>query len=63
MLLGIPDQHPYPLDRGTDPEIRIRIRIRTKCHGSTFHNTGLLNKIRGDSVRIRFEMLTSDFIN
>jgi hypothetical protein len=33
MFLGIPD----PLDRGTDPRIRIRIRIRTKMPRS--HNT------------------------
>jgi hypothetical protein len=27
--LGPPDPHPDPLIRGTDPRIRIRIRIRT----------------------------------
>jgi hypothetical protein len=31
MILGLLDRHPDPLDRGTDP----KIRIHTKCHGST----------------------------
>ncbi len=30
MFLGLLDPHPNTLDRGTDPRIRIRIRIRTK---------------------------------
>jgi hypothetical protein len=29
MFLGLPDPHPDPLDRGMDPRIQIRIRIRT----------------------------------
>ncbi len=36
MLLGLPDPHPDSLDRGTDPRIRIRNRIRTKM--SRIHN-------------------------
>ncbi len=35
MFLSLPDLNPDPLDRGTDP--RIRIRIRTKM--SRIHNT------------------------
>jgi hypothetical protein len=35
MFLGLPDPHPDPLDRVTDP--RIRIQIRTKM--SQIHNT------------------------
>jgi hypothetical protein len=34
MFLGLPDSHPDPLDRGTDPEIRIRTKM------SRIHNTG-----------------------
>jgi hypothetical protein len=30
MRLGIPDLHPDPLVKGTDPRIRNSIRIRTK---------------------------------
>jgi hypothetical protein len=30
MFLGLPDMHPDPLDRDTDPRVRIRIQIRTK---------------------------------
>ncbi len=37
MFLGLPDPHPDPLARGTDP--RIRIRIRTKI--LLIPNTGL----------------------
>jgi hypothetical protein len=37
MFLGLPDPHPDPLDRGTDPRIRICIRIHTKM--SRIHNT------------------------
>jgi hypothetical protein len=36
MFLGLPDQHPDPLVRGTDP--RIRIQILTKM--SHIRNTG-----------------------
>jgi hypothetical protein len=34
MFLGLPDQYADPLDRGTDPRIRIRTKI------SRIHNTG-----------------------
>jgi hypothetical protein len=34
MFLSFPDPLPDKFVRGTDPRIRIRIRIRTKCHGS-----------------------------
>jgi hypothetical protein len=41
-FLGLPDPHPDPLDKGTDPGIRIRIRIRTKM--SRIHNTVFCNE-------------------
>jgi hypothetical protein len=47
MILGLPDPHPYPLVRGTDPRIRIRIQIRTKM--SRIPNTGF--QIRGHDHR------------
>ncbi len=37
--MGIPDPHPDPLVRGTDPWVRIRIRIHTKT--SRIPNTSL----------------------
>jgi hypothetical protein len=37
MFLGLPDPHLDPLDRGTDPRIRIRIRAKM----SQNHNTGV----------------------
>jgi hypothetical protein len=43
MILGLPDPHSDPLVRGTDPRIRIRIRIRTKI--SRIPNTGSQAKI------------------
>jgi hypothetical protein len=36
--LGLPNPHPDPLVRGTDPRIRIHIRIRTQV--SRIANTG-----------------------
>ncbi len=45
MFLGLPDPHlrPDPLDRGTDPMIRIRFRIRTKI--SRIHITGIFKSV------------------
>jgi hypothetical protein len=40
MFLDLPDLHVGPLDRGTDPRIRIRIQIR-EYHGSTTLGRGL----------------------
>jgi hypothetical protein len=39
IFLGLPDPHPDPLVRGTDPRIRIRIHIRTQM--SRIPNTGI----------------------
>ncbi len=37
MLLGLPDPHPDPLDRGTDPRIRIKI---SQIHNTAFQLFG-----------------------
>ncbi len=57
-----PDPHPDPLVRGTDPRIRICIRIRTKT--SRIHNTGswcrnssadITKSLRGDGSGLAFD--------
>jgi hypothetical protein len=56
MFLGLPDPHPDPLYRGTDP----RIRIRPKCHGSTtldcfielFPDKDVLEQVRIRNIKV-----------
>jgi hypothetical protein len=58
MFMGLPDLHPDPLYRGTDPLIRIRIKM------SRIHNTGCFIELFPDKdillqVWIRHVKVTS----
>jgi hypothetical protein len=45
MFLGLPDPHPDPLDRGTDPRIRIRAKMsRIQYTASTYGTSRYLLK-------------------
>jgi hypothetical protein len=51
MFLGLPEPHPDPLVRGTDPRIRIYIRISTKM--SRIRTTGFGKPIRRLKIKLR----------
>ncbi len=56
MFFDLPDPHPDLLVGGTDPRIRIRIRIgmvRTECHGSSTPD----NHIIGKSQQLRAKQM------
>jgi hypothetical protein len=63
-FLGIPDPHPDPLVRGTDPTIRIRIRSRTKISRIANNGSNISANINSDpdhNLTLKLEFV--DFLN